>query len=251
MKEQATINFNSLQKSGFFFTCFVFTCCINMIAQPGINIYTELGQNNISQRLYIKSAALGNYNFGNNILSTGIQIELDKNNKISASGCTINASRYITLQRMVLELQGFFTMTELSEIIHETNWGILLNIRRNHFEIAIGSNFKTYSFSGQARRVYNIMNDAVSINEAFNIIYSFRYNVKPFDNKWNIGWAITDIDYFQFSQETNPIFKLNGYLKFTDKMSINAALSYELAGFTNFAFGYFGLNLKTGLTWNF
>jgi hypothetical protein len=174
MKEQTSINLNSIQKSGLFFTLFVFTCCLNMIAQPGINIYTELGRNNISQSLYIKSAALGNYNFGNKILSTGILIDLNKNNKISASGYTINASRYITLQRMVLELQGFFTMTELSEIIQETNWGILLNVRRNHFEIAIGSNFRTYSFSGQAQRVYKIMNDAVSINEAFNIIYSFR-----------------------------------------------------------------------------
>lgn len=221
------------------------------MAQPGINIYTELGQNNISQGLYIKSAALGDFNFGNNILSSGIQTNLDKNNKILVSGYTINASRYLILQRMVVELQGFFTMTELSEIMHETNWGLLMKIRRNHFEMAIGSNFKTYSFSEQAQRVYKIMNDAVSINETFNIIYLFRYNVMPSYNKWNIGWAITDIDYFRFNQETNPIFKLNGYLRFSNKISINADLSYELAGFTNLAFVYFGLNLKTGLIWNF
>jgi hypothetical protein len=221
------------------------------MAQPGINIYTELGQNNISQGLYFKSAAMGDLNFGNNILSSGIQTSLDKNNKILVSGYTINASRYLILQRMVVELQGFFTMTELSEIIHTTNWGILMKIRRNHFEMAIGSNFKTYSFSEQAQKAYNIMNDAVSINETFNIIYLFRYNVKPSYNKWNIGWAITDIDYFQFNQETNPIFKLNGYLRFSNKFSVNADLSYELAGFTNLAFGYFGLNLKTGLIWNF
>lgn len=251
MKEQTIISFNSIQKSRFFFTCFVFTCCINLKAQPGINIYTELGQNNISQGLYIKSATLGNYNFRNNILSTGIQTDLDKNDKILLSGYTINASRYLTLQRMLLELQGFFTMTDLSEILHETNWGVLLKMRRNHFEMAIGSNFKTYSFSEQAQKVYKIMNDAVSIKETFNIIYSFRYNVKPSDNKWNIGWAITDIDYFQFNQETNPIFKLNGYLSFSNKISINADLSYELAGFTNLALGYFGLTLKTGLIWNF
>jgi hypothetical protein len=221
------------------------------MAQPGINIYTELGQNNISQGLYLKSAALGSYKFGNNFLSAGIQTDLNKIYKISLSGYTINASRYLTLQKMLLEWQGFFTMTDLSEILHQTNWGFLLKMRRSHFEMEIGSNFKTYSFSEQARKEYKIMSDAVSIKETFNIIYSFRYNVKPSDNKWNLGWAITDIDYFQYNQETNPIFKLDSYLRFSNKISINADLAYELAGFTNLAFGSFGLTLKTGLIWNF
>jgi hypothetical protein len=221
------------------------------MAQPGINIYTELGQNNISQGLYLKSADLGSYKFGNNFLSAGIQTDLNKIYKISLSGYTINASRYLTLQKMLLEWQGFFTMTDLSEILHQTNWGFLLKMRRSHFEMEIGSNFKTYSFSEQARKEYKIMSDAVSIKETFNIIYSFRYNVKPSDNKWNLGWAITDIDYFQYNQETNPIFKLDSYLRFSNKISINADLAYELAGFTNLAFGSFGLTLKTGLIWNF
>ncbi len=251
MKEQNTISLNSIQKSRFFFTCFFFACCAKLIAQPGINIYAELGQNNISQGLYLKSAAIGSYRFGSNVLSTGIQTNLDKNDKNLLSGYTINVSRYLTLQRMLLEWEGFFTMTDLSEILHETDWGFLMKMRRSHFEMEIGSNFKTYSFSEQARKEYNIMSDAVSIKETFNIIYSFRYNIKPSDNKWNLGWAITDIDYFQFNQETNPIFKLDGYLRFSNKISITADLSYELAGFTNLAFGSFGLTFKTGLIWNF
>jgi hypothetical protein len=219
--------------------------------QSALTAYTEFGENNVSNGVYLRSAALLNLATGKYSFGIGIQSGSLIPGALKVYGLSFNAVRTILIKKTPVLFQGFYVMTDLTEMVHEKNWGGSLKLNLIHFEMTLGTNFRTFSFSNKAQREYKISNDAASIHETFNIIYSFGYNIRPSDNKWNIGLAVTDIDYFHFNQETNPIFKLNGYLRFSDKISINADLSYEMAGFTNLAIGYFGLTLKTGLIWNF
>ncbi len=240
------------KKNKHLFSLLLILTTIHMASgQSALTAYTEFGENNVSNGLYIRPAALLNlakakYSFGIGIRSGHLIPGVFK-----ISGLSFNAARTIFIKKTTVQFQGFYVITDLTGIVNEKNWGGTLKMKLTHFEMTIGTNFKTLSFSSKAQQEYKISNDAASIHETFNIIYSFDYKIRPADNKWNIGCAITDMDYFHFNQETNPIFKINSYLRFSDKFSINADLSYELAGLTNFAIGYFGFNLKTGVIWNF
>ena len=106
--------------------------CVNLPAQPALKIYTDFGQNNVSQGMYIKSAALGSYKFGKNLVETGFQADLKNSNYSGFSGYTIIASRNLTIKDMKFEIKGFYTWTTPSSILLETNWGTLLKMRHNH-----------------------------------------------------------------------------------------------------------------------
>jgi hypothetical protein len=250
MKQQIATGLKSANSFRFFLAFFGLIFSINLTAQPGINIYTELGENNVSHGLYVESSAMAHYKFGNNVLETGFQIDL-KNNKTVISGYTINATRDFVVKDVPFELQGFGTWTDFSEILRETNYGALLKMHRNHFQIAIGTNFRTYSFSRKAVKDYEIDKSAESFHEVYNIMYSFSYNLKPVNNPWNIAFEITDIDYFIINHETNPILNLNTSYKLNSNLSFYAEASYKIAGATNMAVNYFGFFLRTGISWNF
>ena len=251
MKEQITTEMKSAGSLRVIFTFFVVLFCINLMAQSGLNIYNDLGENNVSQGLYDKSAALGFIQSGNNNLETGFQIDMNKSNKTAFSGYIINASRDFSIKGIPLELHGFWSITDFSRIMYETNWGVLLQMRRNHFEMAIGTNFRTYSFSRKAVKDYEIEKNNANLHEAYNIMYSFSYNLKPIVSLWNVGLSVTDIDYFIINQDTNPILNLYGSYKLSSHLGLYAEASYKMAGASNMAVNYFGFFLRTGISWNF
>jgi hypothetical protein len=110
-----------------------------MIAQPGLTVYADLGQNNVSDGLFIKSAVLGHFKFGKNRLETGFETDLKSDNDPLLSGYTINASRFLITKGSRFEIRGFCTWTRNSEFLRETNWGALLNMRRRRIEMALGT----------------------------------------------------------------------------------------------------------------
>ena len=251
MKEEITNARKSTTFLKVFFISLFILCSFTLIAQSGLTIYTDFGENNVSHGLYNKSAAMGHFKFGNNNLESGFQLDLNNSKNIVFSSYTINASRDFNIKGVPLELQWFCTLTDFSKILRETDWGALLKMHRNHFEMAIGTNFRTYSFSRKAVKDYEIDKRAATFHEVYNIMYSFSYNFKPADSRWNIGFVVTDIDYFIINHETNPILNLNGFYKLSSSVSLFTEASYKMAGATNMAVNYFGFFLKTGMTWNF
>ncbi|MEI6049816.1 MAG: hypothetical protein WCS03_13005 [Bacteroidota bacterium] len=224
---------------------------INLIAQPGLNIYTDLGMNNTSQGLIIKSSAMGCYKFDKNLVEAGYQVDLMNGNKNVFSGYTISGSKYLVIKDIVLELKGFFTRSRPSDILQETDWGGLLKMRHKHFEMAIGTNFRTYNFSQQAVLDFKIDNSTTKIHEIYNLMYSFSYYLKPTDDKWNVGLSVTNIDHFIINQETNPMFNLNCLYKLRSSVCLYAQAWYKIAGASNLEVNHFGFFVRTGIIWNF
>ena len=242
---------SQLKISGVLFILFITITGMNVAAQPGLTFYTDAGKNTISDGLFIRSAFLGNYWSGKNQLKAGLQTNLINSNNIVLSGYCINGSRDFKIKRTLLEVQGFWLWTASSKILQETNYGITVSMKQKHFEVLIGTNFRTYSFRKKAIEEYKIEKDARKIHENLNLMYSFSYNLKPSDYRWNAGLTLTNLDYFLINQETNPYLNLHGSYKVSSPVSLFAEAWYKNAGSLNLSTNYFGFVIRGGLKWNF
>ena len=128
----------------------------NLNAQADVLGYIDFGQTSVSNGLYIKTAGLGSYQFEKNKIETGFQLDLKSNNKNIISGYSINASRELLIKNFPFEVEGFFIWTPFSNILRETNWGILLNIKSDHFVMRVGTNFRTFSYTQKAIEAYEL-----------------------------------------------------------------------------------------------
>ena len=250
-KDLKQTDMHSKRNSGTYFVGLFIVICTNLTAQPGFTIYTDLGENNVSGGLFIKSATMGHIKSGKNRLETGFEINLKNNNHVLFSGYTINASRFFLIKSHPIELQGFCTWAYNSQLLRETNLGALLNMKRSRFEMKIGTNFRTYAFRNQVIMDYGIDKSSVRIHENFNIMYLFVYYFKKADDHWNIGLTVTNIDRFTINQETNPELSLRGLYKPGSQISLYAESWYKTAGAPNLAINHFGIFIRTGIIWNF
>ena len=223
----------------------------NMFAQPGLTVYTDLGENNVSDGLFIKPAFLGHLKFGKNSIETGFETNLKSNNHPLLSGYMLSASRSLQTKGSTFEIRGFGTWTRNSELLRESNWGALLNMRHKRFEMSLGTNFRTYAFREQAIKDYEIGKNDIRLHEKFNVMYSFACYLKKDENRWNSGLSLTNFDHFYVSQETNAMLCLHGFYKPGSQVSLFAEAWYKSAGAPNLAINYFGFFFRTGMTWNF
>jgi hypothetical protein len=224
---------------------------MNVAAQPVLTIYSDAGKNTVSDGLLIRSAFLGNYRFRNYQLKAGLQTNLINGNDNTLSGYRIDCSKEFKIKNTLLELNGFRLWTASSGILQEINYGGLIAMKTRHFDMQIGTNFRTYSFRREAIEYYKIGNDATKIHENFNLIYSFGYNLKPSDHRWNAGLTVTNMDYFLINQETNPYVNLNGYYKIRSPVCLFAEAWYKNTGAFNLSSNYFGFLIRGGIVWNF
>jgi len=231
------------------FASILLICCFNLSAQPSINFYTDLGENNVSQGLFIKSAVLISYRTGRNLLEAGFQADLKNANQNVFSGFSISGSRSFRINHFPIEITGFWISTPFSELLRETNWGGRLKHENNHFGFQIGSNSRTYAFRQKAIREYQIGENAAIIHEVMNLMYSVDYLIKPTGNCWNIGASLTNIDHFILEQETNPMLRLNGLYKISTPLFLYVEAWYKSAGAANLSVNYFGFFFSTGIIW--
>ncbi len=224
---------------------------LNVVAQPGLTIYTEASKNCVSDGLFIRTGLFGYYTIGKYQLKAGLQNNLVNGNNIFLSGYRIDGSREFKIKSTVLGIHGFWLWTSAFRILQETNSGCALSMNRPHFDMLIGTNFRTYSFRRNALKVYENGDDATKIHENFNMMYLFGYNLKPSRNKWNVGVTLTNIDYFMINQETNPYVNLKGYYKVSPSVCLFAEGWYKDAGVTNISSNYFGFVIRGGVQWNF
>ncbi len=224
---------------------------VYVAAQPSLTIYADAAKNSVSDGLFIRSAFLGYYKAGNYQLKAGLQTNLVNANNITLSGYRIDGSRAFEIKNTRLGIHGFFLWTSATTILQETNYGCAFTMNRPHFDMLIGTNFRTYSFKRNALKDYGIENDEPKIHENFNLMYSFSYNLKPSDCKWNAGVTLTNIDNFMINQETNPYVNLKGFYKLSSAVCLFAEGWYKNAGVANICSNYFGFVIRGGVKWNF
>lgn len=227
---------------------FCFIAGVNVMAQPRITVFADVGSNNASNGLFIKTTGLAGYQFGMYNVETGFQIDIKSYNKNVISGYKIKASREFFIKNFPIELQGFSVWTPFSDILRESNWGMLFSIKRNHFVTKIGTNFRTFAYTKKAIELYGF-GPYTKIHENWNLIYSFSYYLKPIENPWNIGMSVTNIDHFIINQETNPVVNLHALYQVSTPLKLFAEVWYKSAGAFNLNVNYFGFFFRTGIIW--
>jgi hypothetical protein len=162
---------------------------------------------------------------------------------------SINGSREFRIKNFPLSVNGFWLWIAPSEILKETDYGCFISMKQKHFEMKIGTSFRTYGFRKKTIEDFPIENGETKIHEKFNTIYSFAYNLRPSYSRWNTGVTLTNIDYFLINQETNPYLNLHMSYKVSSPVKLFAEVWYKNAGFLNMSSNYFGYAIKIGLIW--
>lgn len=224
---------------------------INLLAQPEITFYNDFGKTNMSEGLFLKTAITGQYKYEKYILNSGAQFDLISNSEKVLKGFKINAGREFSIKNFPLEWHIFYLWTGISANLKESNFGTFAKHNWDHFEILLGTNFRTYAFTKQAIRHYEFDNESpLRIHENWNLMYNFSFYLKPITHYWNLGISLTDIDHFNISQETNPFMYINGKYELNQKLDLFSEIWIKTAGSFNLRIDYFGFFIRTGILWD-
>jgi hypothetical protein len=221
----------------------------NLAASILLPAYFEFGQNNISDGIFLKTALMPAVEFLKNTVQAGVRFDIISNNKDVLSGVSLTGSRNILIGSFPLEVQALYIRTGYLDILHETNWGLLLKTRLKHLKVSMGTSFRTLALNKEvAENLIDTVN--TKIHENWNMIYQFSYFIKPLGNNWNINFSITNLDYFNLNQETNPILKIGAIYDLSPTLILFIDSGYQSSGLTNMNTDYFGFFFKTGIIWN-
>lgn len=219
-----------------------------LVAQVDVETYFDVGSTNISEGAYIRNALLGAYHFESTKIEVGGQFDLKSASDNFLTGINFRVMQGINIKDFEFEAYGLFVYNPFSDLVHETNWGLLAGVTRSHFTFQLGPSFRTYTITTEARESFDI-DENTSLHENWNFLYLASYQLKPAGNKWNAGISVTNMDNFLINQETNPMILLNGNYKVARAMSVYAEAWYKSAGSLNISANHFGYFFRAGLIW--
>jgi len=220
----------------------------NLEAQFLFSSYIDAGENNVSDGLYVKTSVLGAYQFASTKIEAGSQFDLKSASSNFYTGTNLKVSQEFMIKGFQFEIQGLLLYNTFSDLIHESDLGIQVNIERRHFTYKLGTEFRTYHITQEAFEKYYIESNK-KLHENWNLMYLVGYNLNPIDDIWNIGISITNIDHFIINQETNPMIYLQGKYKVSLPLTLFAESWYKSAGALNISANYFGFFFRAGVLW--
>jgi hypothetical protein len=227
----------------------VLVCSPALHAQLSLSGWIDVGSNNVSEGLYLKSAGFGSYQSGKMTFNAGMQIDVVSQNPNILSGFKADIRRQFRLKKIAPEIQGFYSLNRFSDLLYEYNLGLLCNVNLEHFDFSLGTHFRTYGLTKDAAEEYYIETHK-KIHENWNMVYLVAYRLKPPGHEWNVSLNVTNIDHFIISQETNPVIFLRGQYKVAAPFNLFAELWYKTAGSFNLSVNYFGFLVRTGIVWD-
>lgn len=217
-------------------------------AQWVVTGYFEIGETNVSEGIYLKLAPMVTYQIKNFQVNAAIQNDIISNNPNFFSGISIDLGQNFKLFDRPFRFKPFFMKTASTELLRESNWGLLFTTLQKHFNLEVGTNFRTIGFTNKAIADYHLVSNTV-VRENFNLMYQVRYDLKSAEKPWNIGATWTNFDHFLIYQETTPMVNVHGFYNIKEQARLFAECWYKTSGALNLNVNYFGLSLRTGIIW--
>lgn len=217
-------------------------------AQLTTSFITDIGQNNISEGLFISSAGLVKYKIQKTTIESACQFNILNNTNQIVPAFKGLVSHDFLIKKFPITVNAFFLFNNFSELLFEYNYGMLTHFKRNHFTYKLGTNFRTYAISKTAIETYQIHSDE-SFHENWNLMYAFVYSLNPKSDKYNLSLAISNFDYFIINQESNPMIYVNGVYNLNNQIQFLGEIWLKSSGAFNLSVNYFGFFVRTGILW--
>ncbi|MDR4987831.1 MAG: hypothetical protein RG741_03200 [Bacteroidales bacterium] len=217
-------------------------------AQLSFLLFADAGSNQVSDGWYTRSIAAGSYNTGLYAVAGGVQFKLQGNSN-ALNGAFVNAGRQLVIREYPVQAKAFFAAHRFSELMYETNWGVMAETSYKQFDVKAGTSFRRYAFTKSAVEAYDISEEGSQLRENFNMVYRAGYSLNPYDHSWNIRAFVTNLDHIVINQETNPILGVSGFYRISDSFSLLLEARYLSAGAFNLSVNPFGYVFRTGIRW--
>lgn len=218
-------------------------------AQWTVSGYSEFGDTNISEGVYVKLVPMLAYKLNKTQLDVVIRSELKDNNSNLISGYKVNLAQNFRLRNSLYKVETFYMRTAPTNLMREKNVGVIFSAPKGHFDVKAGTHLRAIAHSKQAIEEYNLLENDV-LKENFNLMYQVTYDLRSAIKSWNIGATWTNFDHLCIYQETNPIINIHGYYRIREKIKLFAEVWYKTAGALNLSVNYYSSSLRTGFIWN-
>jgi hypothetical protein len=210
----------------------------------------DIGSSTISSGTYLRLVPISRYNYKQFHGSTGFQWTLSDADRKTFSGWFLSGGADFSLGELPLTADLFYRVNPYSSLTKESNLGFIFTHERKHIDIHFGYHMRSYSLSSASAEVSDLSQDAdLKIREYRNFIYRGSLKLKQDHALWNAAISLTNYDYFNIQQETNPMLLLNGYYNIKPGLSLNSELWYQGAGMLNLHPNRYGLYFRIGMTW--
>lgn len=219
-----------------------------LAGQAELKGYIDAGQNTVSAHGYMKTGLLTAVSFESFTGGSGLLVNLQNGTGNGISGYNFNLSRKFRLKDVSFVVEAYYAGLPFYDMFIQTDKGLRTDAEFRHFSFVLGADFKTFSFRRRADEKNRLYENS-SISEAWNILYSFDYSLKPADNSWNLILSINDFDEFSFSQEINPVLNLTAKCDLSSRAGMFVKTGYRSSGMTNTNVNYFEFSFKAGLSW--
>ena len=234
---------------------FTYIFCLSLISIPlnaqfKASVYTDMGESNVSEGFNMKASAIVGYKKDKFELTTAFQTDIVSNNTNILSGWNIKLSNDFELKSYNFNAQLFYLWAPYSDLVRETNFGILLSTKKGHYNLKIGTNFRTLGYTQKAISDFGLSSNT-DVHDKFNLMYALSYDINNLKLPWNAGITATNFDQFKINQETNPYLNLHGYYDVNKPIRLFGEAWYETAGAFNLHVNYFGFFARTGIIYRF
>lgn len=217
-------------------------------AQMVFQSYLDVGENTVSNGVYVKSAFRAGYQLNRYKLVAGMQMDVMSNSPNVLTGTDIIGSRSVVVGETEVDIKGYFILNRFSDLMYEANWGLCFFARKSdHFAWGLGTNLKAYTINSEARAEYSITGAGARHFESLYLTYVFSGYLKPQSSNWNLSLSFTNVDYYLVNQATNPIFNLQAIYRLGPNLIIHCDAWYKQAGVFNISANYFGYFFRGGI----
>lgn len=218
-------------------------------AQLQVEGQLDLGDNNLSEGLYLQFSGFGHYEEPYWGAMSGYQLGLVQPQNVFFNSWYVSPYVKIPISNFRLDLGISYLWTAFSPDLREINWIMFTKSSLKHWELALGINRRIYRLSRKAGKNENTSGYESPIIEEWNLMYSVGFLLKPVENRWNLKLTVTDYDRFLIEQETNPMVSLRFDYKLSEPLSLYSELWYKSAGLLNIKVNYFGTSFRIGALW--
>lgn len=227
---------------------FYFTSAQEVNSQFLVNGHFDLGNSNLSDGIFLHLSGLGSYDDQYWGAKAGCQVGLVQPQNVFLNSWFLSSYGNIPAGDLKIVLGGEYLWASFSPDLREINWILFAGTTLRHWQFDLGNNSRIYRLSDKATEE-NSGGGEGRITEPWNLMYSVKYAVKPFGNKWNLMFTLTNHDIFIIQQETNPMINTGFEYNITRPLQLFSELWYKSAGFLNDQVNYFSTYIRIGIRW--